>query len=1308
MRSLDNRKKSSKQTRRRTRQRVLSILTAVVVFLTTYALVLPAITMDTETASQEPGIEIAQPAPEAAVPEPVPTEAEPVSAEPIAAVPVAVETVPADTAVQPAAEPVPAEMAAQPAADTGAEGTDGAGNAGAIAGTTDAASDIAAGDPAATEITDGSTPQAGSEISASSEQGAAAVTDETAAADPFTASSDTAAETGENPGGEVKSSSESNETGNEDEKEAEKKENEEDKEDKEKEDEDGEEKDEQKLSVSPLVCDGPEYTVTVSFSESAQIPEGAAFTWREFPAGSVEYAASRKFLDEKLIETGIAQENLTDAVSSARFFELLFKDKDGAQFLPADAVDVLVEYKAATNLVTDESLYAVTFRTDDGQPTKANLITTNAKDGSAGVEAAGGVIQKLRVQNFPVNDPHTNAVIGQVAVKAVGVEDSAVNADEQANAESGEVTEPGIITTKDDEEEAVEEEADSLTTQYLTADGEAYNITLTYGPDAGIPDDAQLSVSEIIEASDTYNEYVSKTENALDPAEKVVFARFFDIKIMKDGAEIQPNGIVNVKIELADALTEDVKVVHFEHNDAVDAVETIDTPVVLDSERVEAETLWNAVGFETESFSVFGVVETESISTPFMASDGNTYEVIVDYDENAGIPENAKLEVSEVTEDNRKYAEYVEQTAEAIDTRTIDLEYVKLLDISIVSENGSKITLNAPVNVQIKLLDKEQAESTTQVVHFEGEEENPVVMESNVRGDSVNFSTDGFSIYAVVDEGSTGEYARMNLHFMNGTTEVAKMIVKNGDTREELNTIIYDPGVGNISEGTIFKGWSTSADYTVADAENGMDIDEVRDWVEGLTITENEDRYVYAMLYKNFVVNYLDENNVGVGSDNVFMLSSDTSSPYTVNMSYTPKDDTHAFLGWNVAEGGSHISGYTDGTQYQNGDEITISGNVTFSVNAPEGHWLVFEENGKGAAYNAPVFVKSEDRTTAPPAPTRFGYTFGGWYTQVSGTEDENGYTPVVESSRFTFGNTINDKTTLYAKWTPVQRANYTVIIWKQNVEANGYDFAEAITLTGNTGSAINTVAQQGTGDSAYARINGTNKQYNGFYLKQFDQNVKITPEGDAVLNVYYDRIQYTLRFYYARSYRYNNRTYVQVNCNDEGFLSGKGSRSVSDSLTRVVTNDYGFFSGSNTWKDVNANGLNGDATKLITDSYKQKVTLGSENIGNYNTYVVGSNYTGENNDNATNRSVSMTYYYFDVNVYYGQSVVDVWPVPSEETYNIYRGSGYNTRSNWSGQPATGIGQQIRPIHQGFYATGNGVSGLYSTVDPEMFVDNMK
>jgi uncharacterized repeat protein (TIGR02543 family) len=52
----------------------------------------------------------------------------------------------------------------------------------------------------------------------------------------------------------------------------------------------------------------------------------------------------------------------------------------------------------------------------------------------------------------------------------------------------------------------------------------------------------------------------------------------------------------------------------------------------------------------------------------------------------------------------------------------------------------------------------------------------------------------------------------------------------------------------------------------------------------------------------------------------------------------------------------------------------------------------------------------------------RQGYTFGGWYKEAECT------------NAFTFGTTIDTGTTIYAKWITGSIANYTVLIWKQNV----------------------------------------------------------------------------------------------------------------------------------------------------------------------------------------------------------------------------------------------------------------------------------
>ena len=118
-------KRITKAERRRQRNRLISILTAGVVFFTTYAMVLPAVTMEGEVAAQEPGIEIAQPAPEpvAAEPaaeviqEPAPLVVEPVAVEPVAEPVVSDQTVTETTDNQVQAAAPEAEAAPAPEAE---------------------------------------------------------------------------------------------------------------------------------------------------------------------------------------------------------------------------------------------------------------------------------------------------------------------------------------------------------------------------------------------------------------------------------------------------------------------------------------------------------------------------------------------------------------------------------------------------------------------------------------------------------------------------------------------------------------------------------------------------------------------------------------------------------------------------------------------------------------------------------------------------------------------------------------------------------------------------------------------------------------------------------------------------------------------------------------------------------------------------------------------------------------------------------------------------------------------------------------
>ena len=438
------------------------------------------------------------------------------------------------------------------------------------------------------------------------------------------------------------------------------------------------------------------------------------------------------------------------------------------------------------------------------------------------------------------------------------------------------------------------------------------------------------------------------------------------------------------------------------------------------------------------------------------------------------LPENATVKVKAV-----KASKIKDAVEELIDEGKV----VKAVDITFYDADGEQIEPKEKISVTF--VSKEfSGLNEAQVVHISDEGVAETVKNSSVDGNKAKFKSDEFSIYAVVTE---GDDARVLVKFAkpNGT-EIASMYVKKGDNMEQ---VLYDPGVGEaLTGGVYFRGWTTEENYTPQ--TDALSIAEVRTEVEGMLPPDSDGEEVtfYAMLFKDYRITYLDENEISLGQEEKTFRADASSAEqsYTVNMAYTVQDDTHHFEGWNVVEGGSHISGHTQGTVYENNDVITITGDVTFGVEAPEGHWFIFDENGRGATYNAPQFIQSDQHPTRPNDSNmlRNGYTFGGWFADKSVADQTSGGT------QYNFNLPLSDKTTVYARWIPKTTANYTIIIWKQNLDGNGYDFEESVSQSGNVGSVINTVRQQGTGNNAYAQIRQNNqwvsRQYTGFHLNKF------------------------------------------------------------------------------------------------------------------------------------------------------------------------------------------------------------------------------
>lgn len=305
-------------------------------------------------------------------------------------------------------------------------------------------------------------------------------------------------------------------------------------------------------------------------------------------------------------------------------------------------------------------------------------------------------------------------------------------------------------------------------------------IAVFFDENAGIPAGAYLSVREIEEGTSEYAEYLAQAKSAMDKAtgsdasKTVTQARFFDITILdEDGEEIEPQAAVKVVITYDKAVElssdGDLNVVHFKNDD---------TQEVFAPVKPEEKQEVDALSFTTNSFSVFGVVSREVIVTTFTAGDGSTYEVVVNYGEDAGVPAGASLQVAELTEADPSYSTYVEKTAEKIESDVSELNYIRLLDISIVDKKGEKVILTAPVDVQIRLLDKPGVDDLAQVVHFAEDKttkaEVPEVVDCAAKDDVVTFKADGFSVYAIVKAPGADDFAETGWVPIETVSELAQ------------------------------------------------------------------------------------------------------------------------------------------------------------------------------------------------------------------------------------------------------------------------------------------------------------------------------------------------------------------------------------------------------------------------------------------------------------------------------------------------------------------------------------------------------
>jgi len=181
------------------------------------------------------------------------------------------------------------------------------------------------------------------------------------------------------------------------------------------------------------------------------------------------------------------------------------------------------------------------------------------------------------------------------------------------------------------------------------------------------------------------------------------------------------------------------------------------------------------------------------------------------------------------------------------------------------------------------------------------------------------------------------------------------------------------------------------------------------------------------------------------------------------------------------------------------------------------GHWITFDS--KGGSYVDPQFVT--DTTEEPTAPTKSGYDFAGWYDG---------------DTKFSFGGTLDSNKDLTAHWTAKNAVNYTVIHWLENADDTEYSYKESVQMSGAAGS----------------QTTATAKSYEGFTAQTITQET-IAGDGSTIVNVYYKRDVYEVKFY-------------SVKWVPTGLFRGYYD---ADKLLKTITAKHGAFIGDQ-WPPIN------------------------------------------------------------------------------------------------------------------------------------------
>lgn len=294
------------------------------------------------------------------------------------------------------------------------------------------------------------------------------------------------------------------------------------------------------------------------------------------------------------------------------------------------------------------------------------------------------------------------------------------------------------------------------------------------------------------------------------------------------------------------------------------------------------------------------------------------------------------------------------------------------------------------------------------------------------------------------------------------------------------NTVAY-PGTPELSEGqSNFLGWYT-------DPEAGVPFDFNTPVTNSITL--------YARFSNSYLIQFKDQTGKVIDSKEI---EQGQSIPETTAELTPPQGQYFSY--WYV-EG--------DATQTPFSFETaTASKDLVLVPKFASERTVLFISEGTQVD---PAYVQDGEKVSKPSDPTREGWTFSHWSTE------QNGSTP------YNFDAPVTDSLVLYAVWTP-EETEYTVVFWKEKAniaedpgtDPSNYAFAWSTKQTGQSGDKIN--INQTTAESL---VSGDSQATSALQYSEygFSTDQTISGNGQTVVNVYFKRNIYRIRFHISQNW---------------------------------------------------------------------------------------------------------------------------------------------------------------------------------------------